>query len=72
MLAVPSIQETFGLVAAEALLSGTPVIAFHNTGLSDIIEHKKNGYLAKINDKDDFVNGINYILNLKKILRVMI
>ena len=39
LLAVPSIQEVFGLVAAESLLSGTPVISFKETGVEDIIDH---------------------------------
>ena len=32
---------------------GTPVVAFNNTGLSDIVEHKKNGYLAELLDIND-------------------
>ena len=66
ILAVPSIQEVFGLVAAESLLSGTPVISFKGTGVADIIDHLQNGYLANYLDKVDFANGIDYFLKLEK------
>ena len=67
ILAAPSLQEGFGLVAAESLLSGTPVIAFKNTGFDEIIKHKFNGYLSENMDIDDFNTGILWLFdNLKK------
>lgn len=39
-------EEPFGLVAVESLACGTPVIAFHRGGLSEIIT-KKTGFLVK-------------------------
>ena len=66
ILAVPSIQEVFGLVAAESLLSGTPVISFKGTGVADIIDHLQNGYLANYLDKVDFANGIDYFFKQGK------
>ena len=47
---VPSLVESFGQIALEALSCGTPVVAFETSGLKDIIEHKKCGYLAKMPD----------------------
>lgn len=40
-------DEPFGLVMIEALMSGTPVIAFDNGPVSEIIEHEKNGFIVK-------------------------
>jgi glycosyltransferase involved in cell wall biosynthesis len=39
--AVPSLQEAFGLVCAEAQRCGLTCIAFEDTGLADLILHKK-------------------------------
>ena len=44
---MPSRYEEFGLVALEALASGTPVIAFNSAGPSEFIENGSNGFLVK-------------------------
>lgn len=59
---VPSRQEAFGQTASEALASGTPVVAFDATGPSDIVDHKKTGYLAQPFDSSDLARGIEWIL----------
>jgi len=44
---VPSMVESFGQVAAEALSSCTPVVSFNTSGLRDIVQHKYNGLVAE-------------------------
>ena len=48
-------------------MSGTPVIAFKNTGFDEIISHKVNGYLSEHMNIKDFNDGILWLFdNLKK------
>ena len=44
----------------ESISCGTPVVSFNVGGITDLIKHKKNGYLAEENNFDDFYNGINF------------
>jgi glycosyltransferase involved in cell wall biosynthesis len=62
VVAVPSRQESFGQVALESLLSGTPVVCFDGTGMDDFVEHKVNGYRAEMLSVADFAHGIEYCL----------
>ncbi|MCU7835976.1 MAG: glycosyltransferase family 4 protein [gamma proteobacterium symbiont of Taylorina sp.] len=66
VMIVPSLQEAFGQTASESMACGTPVVAFAHSGLLDIIEHEKSGYLAKPFNTDDLANGIDWVLNTKK------
>ncbi len=61
---MPSFVESFGQTALEALSCGTPVVAFDTSGLKDIVQHRKNGYLAQCYDIGDLKNGIEWILQL--------
>jgi len=62
VMVVPSIQESFGQTASEALACGTPVAAFATSGLLDIVDHKRNGYLARPFESHDLAEGIKWCL----------
>ena len=62
VMIVPSLQESFGQTASEALACGTPVVAFNTSGLKDIIDHQRNGYLAKPFEPTDRAAGIRWVL----------
>ncbi len=66
IMVVPSLQENLSNAIMESLACGTPVAAFDIGGNSDMIDHKKNGYLAKPFDTSDLANGIEWVLNNEK------
>jgi glycosyltransferase involved in cell wall biosynthesis len=62
IMVVPSMQETFGQTASEALACGTPIVAFEATGLRDVVAHEEDGYLAQPFNVADLAQGIKWIL----------
>lgn len=63
VLVVPSRVEAFGQTASEAHACGVPVVGFNNSGLTEIVSHKKTGYLAQAFDTKDMAVGIEWVLN---------
>lgn len=62
VVVVPSREEAFGKTAAEALACGRPVVAFGATGLLDVVEHERTGYLAKPFEPESLAEGIRWVL----------
>lgn len=63
---LPSLWEGFGLVIAEAMASGLPVVSTRIFGVMDIIQDRENGFLAEARDSNSLAEKIRYILNLKE------
>jgi len=64
----PSLEENLPNTVLESLHCGTPVVAFNIGGMPDMIEHYKNGYLAKYRDVESLAKGIEWSLkNLDKV-----
>jgi len=59
---LPSVDEGLGLVAVEALLCETPVVAFDSGGLSDVIQHEKTGLLVKPGDRAGLARTLDDLL----------
>ncbi len=60
---VPSLSENLSNTIIESLACGTLVVGFDIGGNSDMIEHKKTGYLAKPFESEDLAHGIEWVLN---------
>jgi L-malate glycosyltransferase len=63
LLVVNSVVEPFGLVAVEAMASGTPVIATNTGGLPEIIEHERTGWLIPARDERALAAAIITLTN---------
>lgn len=63
---VPSLSENLSNTIMESLSCGTSVAAFNIGGNGEMIEHKKNGYLAKERDSEDLARGIEWCLENNK------
>lgn len=62
IFALPSLQDNLPNTLLESLACGTPCVAFDTGGLSDIIQHQENGYLAQFKDTQDLAHGIQWTL----------
>jgi glycosyltransferase involved in cell wall biosynthesis len=58
-------NEPFGMSVAEAMLCGTPVIAFNKGAMPELIQHEKTGFL--VNTIDEAVEAVYQLKNINRI-----
>ncbi len=58
----PSLDENLPNTIMEAMACGVPSVGFKVGGIPEMIDHQKNGYLAKYKDVDDLAAGIHWAL----------
>lgn len=71
ILLFPTVREGFGLVAAEAMACGLPVVATDCSSLPELIDHKKGGYLCELGNAKDFADKINLLATSQKLRQEM-
>lgn len=59
-----SFEEPFGLSVAEAMLCGTPVVAFNRGSMSELIKDNETGFLVK--DIEEAVQAVSKISQLNR------
>ena len=59
-----SFDEPFGLSVAEAMLCGTPVIAFKRGSMSELIQDKQTGFL--VNSIEEAVDAVNTLPSIDR------
>ena len=62
LVAVPSYNESFGLVAVEAQATGTPVVAAAVGGLTTVVRDGHSGLLVDGHDTDDWADALHRVL----------
>lgn len=69
--AVPSLHETFGLVALEAMACGTPVAASDAGGLRELVRHGETGLLSEPGNAAALAEAIDALLSDAAVARRM-
>lgn len=57
-----SIHETFGIVLAQAMAAGFPVVATRNTAIPEVVEDGRTGLLSSPLDTHAFAENIEILL----------
>ena len=63
VFALPSFEEPFGLVFAEAMAMKRPVVALNNGGTPEVVEHDKCGLLSPPDDIDALAANLIRLLD---------
>lgn len=58
----PSLEDNYPNTVMESLACGLPVVAFNTGGLSDMITHKQNGYLADYSNAVSLKEGVEWLI----------
>lgn len=62
VVVVPSREDNLPQVGTEAQACGVPVVGFNCTGMPDVVDQLRTGYLAAPFDVADMAQGINWLL----------
>ncbi len=62
MFVMPSLSENLPNTIMESMACGTPCVGFNVGGIPEMIDHKKNGYVAEYRDSVDLAKGIHWVL----------
>jgi len=65
----PTIYDTFGLVVAEAMAHGLPVIVSREAGVSELIEHGRSGWVLERNDPEAAAAALRVLSSEPALLR---
>lgn len=59
---LPSLEDNLPNTIMESLACGVPCVSFKVGGIPEMIDHKRNGYVATLRDPNDLADGIHWTL----------
>ena len=59
---LPSLEDNLPNTIMEAMACGVPCVAFKVGGIPEMIDHRRNGYVASVRDAADLAEGIEWVL----------
>jgi len=68
---MPTLEDNLPNTILESLSCGLPVVGFAVGGVPQMIQHKKNGYLAKPKNSKDLAVGLEFILSDEQLLETL-
>lgn len=63
LFVTPSLEENLPNTIMEAMACATPCVGFDIGGIPEMIDHEKNGYVARYRDAEDLARGIDFVLD---------
>ena len=62
LFVLPSLSENLPNTIMEAMACGVPCVAFNVGGIPEMIDHRKNGYVAAYKSAEDLARGMRWVL----------
>ncbi|MBE0573501.1 glycosyltransferase, partial [Candidatus Dojkabacteria bacterium] len=59
----PSLWDNLPLAVIENMATGTPVLTYNTGGIPELVKHMGTGYIAKYNDTQDFMKGLDLFIS---------
>ncbi len=63
MFVIPSLEENLPNTIMEAMACGVPCVGFKIGGIPEMIDHLKNGYVARYKSAEDLAAGIQWVVD---------
>ncbi len=62
LFVMPSLSENLPNTIMESMACGVPCVGFKVGGIPEMIDHRKNGYVAEYRNSDDLAKGLYWVL----------